>query len=38
MGLCLSVALWKDKAYARRGAVQHDGAVDVMVRGSGSNC
>ncbi|KAM3193589.1 hypothetical protein ACQJBY_070299 [Aegilops geniculata] len=33
MGLCLSVALWKDKAYARRRAVQHDGAVDVMVPG-----
>ncbi|KAF7097955.1 hypothetical protein CFC21_099733 [Triticum aestivum] len=35
MGLCLSVALWKDKAHARRRAVQHDGAVDVIVRGGG---
>ncbi|XP_044959979.1 uncharacterized protein LOC123411115 [Hordeum vulgare subsp. vulgare] len=39
MGLCLSVALWKDKAYARRRAVGHSAAVgvdvDEMVRGGG---
>lgn len=37
MGLCLSVALWKDKAYARRQAVRRgqQEAVDVMVRGGG---
>ncbi|KAF7110902.1 hypothetical protein CFC21_110968 [Triticum aestivum] len=41
MGLCLSVALWKDKAYARRRAVrrgqQEAVDVDVMVRGGGGS-
>ncbi|KAM3213966.1 hypothetical protein ACQJBY_066408 [Aegilops geniculata] len=37
MGLCLSVALWKDKAYTHRRDVRRgqQEAVDVMVRGGG---